>query len=285
MDEVNHKRFLVVGFPSTGKTTFLAALWNIVESAEIKCSLVLKELHGNRGHLNKIRGKWLGCQALERTKPIDEQMVSMKLVHPDSGKTTEVFFPDMSGESFKSQWEKRHWTKWYAKLVEESAGILLFVHPDQVAEATRIDEANQLMAQLPSLDFPIETTEEEFVEWDLSRTPTQVKLVELLQFIFAHRSAKLLRICIIVSAWDLICTSGKSPDEWVDSRLPLLSQYLRANLDNCSYKVFGVSAQGGDLEEDSDRLLEYAVPSKRIIVVGLDCRSHDLTSPVAWLMS
>ena len=283
--KASHKQLLVVGLPATGKTTFLAALWHVAESTEIDCSLVLRELHGNREHLNKIRKDWLGCRRPDRTRVIDEQIVSMKLVRPGGEETIEVFFPDMSGESFRLQWTDRRWKKSYQELVEKAAGALLFIHPDEVIEPIRIDEADRLLTELPeSPDLGTHTTEE-FVEWDPSHAPTQVKLVELLQFISTHRSAGSFRTGIIVSAWDLISESNKQPDEWVNGRLPLLSQYLKANSTSLPYRIFGLSAQGGDyLRGDSDRLARFTVPSKRIIVVGPDCGPHDLTAPVAWLM-
>jgi hypothetical protein len=283
--KTSHKQLLVVGLPGTGKTTFLAALWHIVESAEIGCSLVLKELHGNREHLNKIRNDWLGCRKLDRTRLIDEQIVSMKLTRPDGKEIIEVFFPDMSGESFRLQWTDRRWQKSYHELVQKATGVLLFIHPDEIDEPIRMDEADKLVMELPESPDPDTHTTEEFAEWNPSHAPTQVKLVELLQFISACHLARPLRISVIVSAWDLISGSNQQPDEWVDDRLPLLSQYLTANSACLPYRIFGVSAQGGNYSsESSDRLSRFIVPSKRIIVVGSDCGSHDLTTPITWLM-
>jgi hypothetical protein len=51
------------------------------------------------------------------------------------------------------------------------------------------------------------------------------------------------------------------------------------------YSVSGVSAQGGDVRQDRERLLASA-PSERVKVVGPELQSeHDLTAPVRWLLA
>jgi len=285
MNECALTQLLVVGLPATGKTTFLAALWHVAESAEIRCSLVVSRYHGDREYLNKIRDEWLEYRQLPRTGLVDEQSVSMRLVRRAGGSEVEVVFPDMSGESFKLQWTDRRWSVEYSRLVSQAAGVLLFVHPDEVVEPTRIDQANRLVAELPEVPEPPTDAEfEESVEWDPSQAPTQVQLVELLQFISDHAAEKRFRIGVIVSAWDLVRDNGVAPEEWVGQRLPLLSQYLRANSDDYPYRVFGVSAQGGDLQRDSARLRKCIRPSDRVGVTGLDCATHDLTAVVGWVM-
>ena len=47
--------FLLMGLPSTGKTSFLAALWYAIQQTQSPTALVLKKLDGDSGYLNKIR--------------------------------------------------------------------------------------------------------------------------------------------------------------------------------------------------------------------------------------
>ena len=285
MNERALSQLLVVGLPGAGKTTFLAALWHLAESAEIQCSLVVSRYHGDREHLNRIRDEWLKFRQLARTGLVDEQSVSMKLVPRGGGPEVEVVFPDMSGESFTLQWTERRWTQEYSRLVSRAAGVLLFVHPDRVVEPVRIDQADPLVAELPEVpEPPTDGRLEQAADWDPSKAPTQVQLVELLQFICEHPVKKRFRIGIIISAWDLVRDSGVRPEEWVGQRLPLLLQYLRANSDSYRYRAFGVSAQGGDLPKDSARLQRRTRPSERVEVIGPDCGRHDLTAVVAWVM-
>jgi len=277
---------LLIGLPETGKTTFLAALWQVVESDEVPGALRLEKLHGDREHLNKIRADWLCCSPMGRTIIAAEQLVSMKLVDPGRGEITEVFFPDMSGESFKQQWEDRSWTKNYDELACEAGGALLFVHPVRVVEPIRIDTTDQVVAELVEKETPSSSAQEAFAPWDAGLAPTQVQLVELMQFLLMRVGDHLpFRVAVIVSAWDLVCNEGKSPEEWLAVRLPLLNQYLKANPELFTTQIYGMSAQGGDLQKDAGRLLQQHRPSERVVVVGQDCSQNDLTAPVKWLMS
>ena len=278
---------ILIGLPGVGKTTFLAALWHLVDVKEVKSSLILDEFHGNREYLNKIRDSWLGCYQPERTLPSNEQTISMRLKKPSNNNVIEVYFPDLSGETYQEQWNERRWSKSYKSLVGEANGALLFVHPSEVNEPTRIDEADALIEVIDKSEHPQETTVpliEEGIQWEPKLSPTQVQLVELLQFISHHPNLHLpFKICVVISAWDLVMTHQKKPGEWIRERLPLLSQFLRCNEERFPYKIFGVSAQGGAYS-NRESLLEINQQSDRIIVVEEDNKSHDLCLPIVWLM-
>ena len=281
----NTRRYLLVGLPETGKTTFLAALWHTVESGEVPGSLCLHRLHGDREYLNKIRNDWLACRKLDRTFVQSEKLVSMQLREAEGTQITEVTIPDLSGETFRLQWETRQWSGAYKALAEAAHGGLLFVHPDHVVEPVAISEANEMMRALTGPQEPGQiVTHETELTWDPSLAPTHVQLVELLQFIrpvFVRLHH--FRVAVIVSAWDLVRNGGESPDQWLAHRLPLLYQYLQANSEDLPSRVYGVSAQGGELQSDAASLLEHLRPTDRICITGVDCTAHDITAPMKWL--
>ena len=141
-------KHLLIGLPSTGKTTFLAAFWHVVETGEIPGSLLLQKLQGDWSHLNLVRDEWLRCEPLIRTVQLGDTMVSMRLNNPSISNVTEVFFPDMAGETFNLHWLDRQWDKDFDDLVREASGVLLFIHPQHVNEPIRIYEANKLVDEL-----------------------------------------------------------------------------------------------------------------------------------------
>ncbi len=276
---------LVLGLPGTGKTTFLAALWYLVVWGEVNTALRLDRLHGNREHLNRISNEWLSCRPVERTPIGSETIVSMKLVATDSGERTDVFFPDMSGELFNLQWKERKCSRAHYDLARDASGVLLFLHPGNVVEPVRIDDVSPIVEELAGVRAAGDLDEEGPRPWDPDRAPTQVKLVELLQFLVREPFAiPHLRVAVVVSAWDLIGGQAGSPADWLAARLPLVQQYLRTNAERYTARVYGVSAQGGDLRRDGERLLREVAPAKRIVVVGDDTLPHDLTAPVRWAM-
>ena len=76
------------------------------------------------------------------------------------------------------------------------------------------------------------------------------------------------------------------PEEYLHSNLPLLHQFLQSSGNFSEVKIFGVSAQGGDIKSTKDlqKLKDENTPSKRIKVVDGTNVTHDLTLPIQWLM-
>lgn len=282
---------LIVGLPGSGKTTFLAALWHVVTTKEVPGSLKLIKFEGDRRHLNKIHRAWLQFREVGRTVQNTEQVVSMKLGLPGSDNSANLVFPDMSGESFRQQWVDRKWTKEYDTLARESCGILLFVHPTKVIAPNRIhygvEEAVSILGNEQDKQGEAAAADAEtfLPDWDSKKSPTQVQLVELLQFI-EHQPhlENISRVAVIASAWDLVRARYASPQAWLAKRLPLLAQYLRANSDRFPSRVYGVSAQGGPLDGDVSRLQQYEHQSERIEIVGEGCAPNDITAPIKWVM-
>lgn len=280
MSEEASTNQLIIGLPGVGKTTFIAAFWHVVESGEVPQSLQLEYLHGKTDYLNEIRKLWVSGQHIGRTSQNAEQVVAMRLITADGKESTELIMPDMSGESFEQQWEERRWTREYDDIARKATGILLFVHPYKIKPVARIadvvvpkdneqDQDEQIIASVP---------------WTPKAVPTQVRLVELLQFLsYDPHSFRIRRISLIVSAWDLV-DDYKDPESWLAKELPFLYQYLKANSDFINYRAYGVSAQGGDLDNEANRLLKYHKPSDRIVIVGQNCQPHDITAPIKWLM-
>jgi hypothetical protein len=149
-----------------------------------------------------------------------------------------------------------------------------------------IDEAVAIVADGDAVE---DTTQQDRnsndSEWNPKNAPTQVQLVELLQFIDEQRQDRFtIPIALIVSAWDLYVEDYASPDQWLSERLPLLDQYLRTNAERFPLRVYGVSAQGAPLDGDLTGLQSHEHQSDRIMVKSTDCIPHDITCPVRWII-
>jgi hypothetical protein len=293
------RSLVAIGLPETGKTTFLAALWHVTEREEVPGSLRLEKISENAKHLNSIKNDWLSFKRVVRTVPGQEQSATLWL-REESGVIGEVVFPDLSGESFQGAWEERHWTKEYNQLIADAGSLLLFIHPGTLREPYTIAEMQKMAeAAFPeeneNNDAVIENVEEEdkqapeaVEEWDPEKAPTQVQLVELLQFAdHCIKADRPVRIAVIISAWDLVKNDYPGyagPKKWLEDRTSYLDQYLKSNFEQFKVRVYGVSAQGGDLKADRELLLSFEHASDRILIEGPDCSPHDISEPIRWCL-
>lgn len=275
-------QFILIGLPSTGKTSFLAALWYLVQHEQVPHKLTLERLEGDSKYLNQISKSWVQCQPVPRTPTDSEKVVTMILKHSVSGNTVRLTFPDLSGESFSLQWTERQITISYDESLRSASGGVLFVTPEPHKPA-RIDAAAGLVQEMNQTDG---NGDAHFVEWEASLAPRQVQLVELLQFVAGRDYFKPpFRLALVISAWDKLKATGVSPAKWIAKEVPLLFQFLEINRNLFEYTIYGISAQGGEYTTETEKLTGVD-PSERIDVVSSDGKSssHDLTEPLLWLM-
>ena len=310
-------QFLLVGLPASGKTTFLAALWHVVESNEVDASLRLATYDGDYAYLNQIRDKWLRGEAVGRTqtapRPVHLPLVAQTTVDDaiDNGATGESFaldIPDMSGETFRDQWRSREWTTDFDALARRANGVLFFVHPDikesrEIADiAIAVGDTSGAVGDASgeagedSQDWEEETASAHQVAtgkpWTPDESSTQIVAVELLQFLRRAAPSGPFSVAVVVSAWDLVpptlhADEPPVPTRWVEERLPLLWQYLESNRGDVRWTAFGISAQGGDLESDGFKeglagVLDHAERVRVVAETGHE--GHDISAPLVWLL-
>nr|VFJ49558.1 MAG: hypothetical protein BECKDK2373C_GA0170839_102629 [Candidatus Kentron sp. DK] len=280
---------VIIGLPGSGKTTFLAALWHLVEESDIDTVLRFHNLQGVKAaHLNKISARWRDAKVQDRTAVGDNQIVAMNLL--DAEETPmKVTFPDLSGEVYRRMWEERDCAPEVFEALN-AEGVLLFIHADTIRPPRWVVDD---VAQSKKLGLGVSEGEE--IPWHPDLAPTQVQLVDLLQLLrLPPLDVGPRRLAIMLSAWDKVSEERLSPGDYLENKLPLLGQYLRSGADGWTYQVYGLSAQGGDydpVEKDAERspeaeeLRDLDSPSTRIKLLQGSNSSHDLTEPLAWLMA
>jgi hypothetical protein len=282
-------RLLLMGLRGSGKTSYLAALWHLVEAGELPAALVTSQLQPDRQYLNGIRDNWLMFREVGRTSLRSQEMVSLLLRDAQTDASIDIIVPDLSGELFRLQWATRKATRQYADFAAKVSGVLLFIHPAGIEKAPRITLPTG-ETEAPEAITASQGAEDKFAatklkEWSADVASTQVQLVELIQFVkYLRSSTKPVSIAVVVSAWDLV-RDPTLPSSWLESNLPLLSQFLTSNAETAPFRIYGVSALGGDLQKDLQRLQGEDVPSRRIKVVDTKMQSHgDLTAPIQFLL-
>jgi len=283
----------ICGFPDSGKTSYLAAMWHLITNDPGKLKLRFVSLRdGDSSHLNEIEKRWRKGLAQERTQLPKSKLVSMNL-RTATDETIRLTLPDLSGESYRDMFELRLSEEKVAQFLRDSEGMLLLINSDNIRLPLMV---TTVAAQAASAGATLKPGQE--VSWEARLAPTQVQLVDLLQlFRQPPLDVRLKRLAVILSAWDKVEEEGRAPAEFLAERLPLLQQYLEAKNDGWEWKVYGVSAQGADYEREDKRfpagpkldklneLKRLDEPSMRIKVVTQDSEvSSDLTEPISWLM-
>lgn len=285
MTESASNQFVMIGLPASGKTSFLAALWYLVQHKEVDHRLTLECREGDSKHLNHISSLWASFEVVPRTSTSSERTVSMILSDSVTKKTITLTFPDLSGESFMAQWVERHFTVSYDNFLKESVGGVLFISPLDYRKPVRIASALPLLKEMGAAGRSNGESDDSSIAWDPTKAPTQVQLVELLQFVAEREYFKPpFRLALVISAWDQLKGVKATPVKWLVDEMPFLSQFLESNRRLFDFNVYGLSAQGGDYEDDVGKLTGMK-PSERILVAGDSVTNpHDLTELLTWLM-
>ncbi|QWT43236.1 hypothetical protein KNV89_21800 [Dickeya dadantii] len=284
-----------MGLPASGKTTFLAALWHLVGSDETKCRLKLDGYKGDLEYLNLIAGAWRTFQPVPRTSLIGDMNVTIQLCNRESNQSSTVVFPDLAGETFDRQVEERRCRSEFVEEFIDEDGILFFINADVKEDMLSINEFNSRIPIEGALnvagitDKSAEKTVKSAVlqEWEPKFLPAQVKIVQLLSdLVRPPFDPRCRRLAILISAWDIVRDMRLTPRQWLATNMPFVDQFLRTN--GCFFKnqVYGVSAQGVNLQDDAavDEIAKLTA-SRRIQIVGPEGEGHDLTEPLVWLMS
>jgi hypothetical protein len=276
-----NKNCVLIGLPKSGKSTFVAALWHVVESSELESSLTITSLPADRVYLNEIRNNWLSCSKLNRNKVEFLKHITLEVEDKDTKIKTNFGFPDLSGEMYNLQFESRRIKLDFIDLLQKSNGIILFVNPELLKKPILISDVAPLGGGNTNVDQK---------EWEHKDSPTQVVLVDILQMLLMNVKGS-FKIAVVISAWDTILNTpdtdynSLTPNQWLEREMPLLSQFLETNNDLFKTEFFGISAQGGDYTSEKDELHGFNRQSERIKTKFGDEISNDITLPIRWLIN
>ncbi|RWP76621.1 hypothetical protein [Mesorhizobium sp.] len=285
---------MAIGLQSSGKSTYAAALWYVVDAGEVPTVLLKGKHIGDHRYLEVLAKRWEDGWRVPRTKTLQHENMTMNLKDPKDGVEIALTFADLSGETFEKAFATRSLSSTAASAFDGVENLMLFVSAnDPRDDLTMIDLAIELEEDVDEEEIDEDGAEEK--PFNPASTPRQVQIVDFLDSIQQPPlCVRVERIAVIVSAWDK-GPEHNDPPRWLRETMGLLDQYLRNN--GIEVRVYGVSAQGGDLPDkdnppaaddseglkDQKRLLSLTKASERVEVVGHGAGKHDLTHPVRWL--
>lgn len=281
---------VLVGGPDSGKTNYLARLWEALRSRE--GALVAPDVPGDISYVEEALGHLLqGKFAPRSDKNFEESTKSFSVPviparEPDA-LPIQVVVPDVTGELWKDAVETCELPSQWMENLRAAFGALLFVRigSNQIIEPLDWVTAADLL-RMPTMQAANRD--------DTREIPTQVLLCELLRFLEHGLAAELdgvkPRVAILVTAWDRLDAqrAAQGPMRYLAAEFPLLAGRL-ADISELSVQVFGVSVVGGDFVDEAfmqhffDKELKdsgYVVQE----VHGEIQTKPDVTLPVAWLL-
>lgn len=268
---MKENKCFIMGLPNAGKTTFLAALWYVVNNGENDAQLELFRIEGNTNYLAKLSESWLECKPIDRTKRGEEKK-EITIYLTDKKENYAIQFPDLSGETFQNWYVQRKIEESLAEKIKEANSILFFINVKDIVSPFLINKANQYLE--PAIE------EKTNIRNKIEHDPVCVQIIELLQFVSLIKKSERVKLGIVFSAWDLVEKYSIRPEDYAKQELPLLWQFLEVNKSRLEVSYWGISALGGAIEE-TDKLLSYAHPYERLQVMdSAMIKSHDITSVI-----
>jgi len=302
------QQLLLVGLPSTGKTSFLAGVIHYIESSKNAKKFKQYKESANTEYLSKIVKSWLRCEEPERMSSSAGAVkphIELFLEETEKSKKIVLEIPDIAGEAFESQFIHRTLDIDYVEKLKNTTSLMLFINPTKIESHMLINDINLLACEL-ELDSRDEKNilpgkikinnsgspqlEDEIVSFSSEKCPTQLILFDLLQNELDLIPVRPVLLSIVISAWDKvpqIAENNVTPEDWIQIHMPLFHQYLMANPEIITHKVFGVSAQGGDFKnkDEVERLTAMDDACLRIKVQEGESIHNNICAPIEWLLN
>jgi len=277
--DMDKKKVFMIGMPSSGKTTYLASLCRLLlyGGQETGWKLDVKDVPEGFERVQILIKNINSYKAVKRTYGLELNNVALSLYNQNQ-EWMQFVVPDSSGEIFRDLVYDRRIASNIMDQIVESDMLLFFINVNTMISEERIKLGEKsAIKQLNEEqgDKVTQSAEDIVEEYARDRENEQIKskeqvknkekeqkkynnqsaLVELLQIII-YLVPHSLNIRFVISAWDLVEKEFKqdkvTPKEYIKIKLPLLYQYLEFNSKLIDYEIWGVSAQGGDFDDEDD---------------------------------
>jgi hypothetical protein len=243
-DPARAEQMLVLGVANSGKTTFLIQLFGRLK----KGSFALRA----RGVPRDLARLEAGLARLNQGLPVEhtpsghEFTQSLPAITRD-GRSVDIALPDYSGEDLSKVVRERRLPERWRELARETEHWALLLRLSQQARTP--DVLSNPIGELATRAWTA-------AETDPDRLPLDIWAVELLQMLLyaraeigGNRSKPLLSI--VLSCWDeLNIEQGRRPRDVASERLALLDSFCKSQWSAGKYCVFGLSAQGQELDRE-----------------------------------
>lgn len=276
---------ILIGANSTGKTHYAGQLYGRLR--EGNASLKLRHAPENLTPLENVLDRLSNGKPASHTERDVYHEIDFPLIN-EQGEAFELIFPDYGGEQIKNIIESRLIPNEWVKRLSQSDGWMFFIRLNLVS--TPEDLITHPPGKLLYTPPPNNPKEEK-------NKITAVTFIELLQAALAISKRGITRkrrepvLVIVLSCWDELfgteVVDKIKPFGILRQKLPMLAEFLAANWEESSLKVYGLSSLGKALDEEKsdDEYLDLGPERFGFVVTPDGEHENDLTLPVVELLN
>ena len=275
------KKCFIAGLPDAGKTTYIAALWDIIKRRGTELELQFTMNPDNSTYLNEIWDYWVSMKNIERSKiPVPDD-ITINVKRKSDGEELTLDIPDFMGEQFQRIIDHTL-PESIQSWIEQSDRMLFLIN--KLNDSLKDDLEDEAVQADDGIDRTKEKEEAPHLAPEKMLLASQNMMV--LKYIANH--AKMKKVAIGLSAWDVKIVEGKSPEEFLKQRSPVLYNFIKYHFNECVF--FGVSAQGFDYKDLAEKGAEMRLKARNsdrafIVYDKEEDPSPDLTKPLNYLIS
>lgn len=263
-----NNEILIIGPPGTGKTTFLAQLYGRL--LDKKGKLQLASAPENIDGIKKAYNRLTDGEETEPTPATDNLEVKIPVLH--EGQEFVLHCKDYGGEQVRDLVAMMEYDKTWIDRAKTNDRWILFIRPAEIEQ--RFDLSKKGYAEKDQKES----------NSSIFGTSDQSQFIELLQVLLHARGTGMKDLIdtppllIGLTCWDELRTD-LTPEDVLQQKMPLFTQFVAANWLPGAFKIIGVSAQEFPLktEEDRDKYLDEMPQNFGYLVLDDNPKEKDLT--------
>lgn len=263
-----NNEILIIGPPRSGKTTFLAQLYARLLDKRGKLQLASAP-----ENIDGIKSAYFRLAEGEETEPTpstDNLEVKIPVIH--EGREFVLRCKDYGGEQVRDLVKLMEYDKTWIDRTKTNDRWILFIRPAEIEQ--RFDLSKKGYAEKDQKES----------NHSISGASDQSEFIELAQVLLHARGTGIKdlvgtpRLVIALTCWDELKTDLK-PEEVLQQKMPLFTQFITANWLSEAFEIIGVSAQGFALKTDQnrDKYLDEMPENFGYLVLDDNPQEEDLT--------
>jgi GTPase SAR1 family protein len=265
---VANNEILIIGPPKTGKTTFLAQLYGRL--LDKKGKLQLASAPENIDGIKSAYDRLTDGEETEPTPSTENLEVKIPVIH--EGQEFVLHCKDYGGEQVRDLIALMEYDKTWIERAKTNDRWVLFIRPSEIEQ--RFDLSKKGYAEKDQKES----------NSSISGTSDQSQFIELVQVLMRARGTGMKdlidtpRLLIALTCWDELKTDS-TPEEILQQKMPLFTQFIAASWLPGAFNIIGVSAQEFPLktEKDRDKYLDEMPQNFGYLVLDDNPKEKDLT--------